>query len=122
MCSVRIFTCKILDLVDEGVLDPKNVLHNLLIHLSESQVEEFWEDVYASDFEEEEEEEEESDDSDSDDDGEDYGEDDGEDGDDDGDDDGGGWQEESANMAGMAGGATAYNEAMGWGEGESEGG
>ena len=116
MRHVRIFTCKILDLVDDGVLDPKGVLHNLLIHLSESQVEEFWEDVYASDFEEEE-----SDD-DSDDDGED-GDDDG-DGDDgeDSEDDDGGWREESANMAGMAGGANAYNEAMGYGEGEpSEG-
>ena len=113
MRSVRIFTCKILDLVEDGVLDPNNVLLNLLNYMSESQVKEFWEDEYASAFEEEEEEEE-SDDDDSD-------SDDGEDGEDDDGEDDGGWREESATMAGMSGGAAAYNEAMGYGEGDSEG-
>jgi hypothetical protein len=119
MRHVRIFTGKILDLVDEGILDPKGVLRNLLAYLPEQEVKNFWESEYSSDFDEEEEEEESDDDSDSDD-----GEDDdggwGEDGED-GEDDDGGWGEESANMAGMAGGANAYNEAMGYGEGDSEG-
>lgn len=47
----RTFTCKILDLVDEGMLDPKWLCAELLTYMSESEVQDFYETV-LSDIEE----------------------------------------------------------------------
>lgn len=40
--SARKFTCKILDLVDEGMLDPKWLCAELLTYMSESEVQDFY--------------------------------------------------------------------------------
>lgn len=43
----RKYTCKILDLLDEGMLDPKWLVHELLTYMSESEVQDFYETVLA---------------------------------------------------------------------------
>ena len=48
----REYTCKILDLVDEGSIDENQLICSLLMWLSEHEVKEFFENNYAFDDEE----------------------------------------------------------------------
>jgi hypothetical protein len=57
----RKFTCKILDLVDEGMLDPKWLAEALLQWMSEQEVHEFY-NIHLADYDNEESDNEESDD------------------------------------------------------------
>ena len=59
--TTREYTNKILELMDEGCIDPKPLAEQLLCWLSEHDVEEFYRVNYADFFEPEEEEEEEYD-------------------------------------------------------------
>lgn len=43
----RKFTNKVLDLIDEGMLDPKWLCTELLTYMSESEVQDFYETVLA---------------------------------------------------------------------------
>lgn len=51
----RIYTKKLLDLIDEGVVDKDALILNLLNWMSEDFVKEFYEQYYESDEEDEEE-------------------------------------------------------------------
>ena len=55
----RIYTKKLLDLIDEGIVDKDALILNLLNWMSEDLVKEFYEQYYESDEEEEEDEEDE---------------------------------------------------------------
>lgn len=54
---IRTYTKKILDLIDEGVVDKDALILNLLNWMSEDFVKEFYEQYYESEDEEDEEEE-----------------------------------------------------------------
>lgn len=56
---MREYTKKLLDLIDEGVVDKDTLILNLLNWMSEEFVKEFYEQYYESDFEEDEDEEDE---------------------------------------------------------------
>ena len=53
----RIYTKKLLDLIDEGVVDKDALILNILNWMSEDFVKEFYEYYYESEYEEEDEEE-----------------------------------------------------------------
>ena len=50
--SARKFTCKILDLVDEGMLDPKWLCAELLTYMSEHEVQDFYHTIGLTEIEE----------------------------------------------------------------------
>jgi hypothetical protein len=51
---IRIYTKKLLDLIDEGIVDKDSLILNLLNWMSEDFVKEFYEQYYELDDEEEE--------------------------------------------------------------------
>jgi len=53
---MREYTKKLLDLIDEGVVDKDTLILNLLNWMSEDFVKEFYEQYYESDFDEDEDE------------------------------------------------------------------
>ena len=53
----REYTCKLLEMVDEGWLDAKDVLQQALQWMSERDVKEMYEEVYGPELEQEEDEE-----------------------------------------------------------------
>ena len=60
--TTREYTNKLLELVDEGAIDPKELCQQLAMWLSEDEVADFWQSYgYAEAFEPEEEEEEDED-------------------------------------------------------------
>ena len=48
----RKFTCKILDLMDEGVLDPSWLVQGLLTYMSEHEVQDFYHTIGLTEIEE----------------------------------------------------------------------
>lgn len=54
--QIRKYTNKILDYVDEGIIDRNQLIQSLLTYMSESDVQDFYEHEYAFDYEDSDEE------------------------------------------------------------------
>jgi hypothetical protein len=54
MKKTREYTCKLIDLMDEGVIDPAQLAQNLMCWMSEHEVERFFMSEYADELEVEE--------------------------------------------------------------------
>ena len=57
--NAREYTCKILEMNEEGLTDKDSLIRDLLLWLSESEVEDFYNQYYRDDMEPEEDEDEE---------------------------------------------------------------